>query len=257
MSIQAGASAPLGATVRTGASTSASSRSTRHAWICCCSTWRMPRTGARHAAGAAAAPHVSLLACSGPGSRAGTGLRATARTGPPRLSAGFASTRTRCCSIPTGCAVAVPDGYDRHAASGPETTPRSPSRASSSDPRPLRLGRRSAAPPAVCADGHLRDARRWLHQAPELWRRRRAARHLRRADREDPLPAGPGHHGRRAAAGLPVRSAARPERRRTTGATSRCRSSRRTTPTARVPTRSACSTSSGTWSRRSTAPASR
>ena len=43
----------------------------------------------------------------------------------------------------------------------------------------------------------------------------------------------------------------------TTGATSRCRTSRPTRPTAAVPTRPARSTSSATWSRRSTGPASR
>ena len=73
-----------------------------------------------------------------------------------------------------------------------------------------------------------------------------------------PVPEGSGRHRRRAAAGVSVRSAGCARRpRRTTGATSRSRSSRRITRTARAAIRSACSTSSATWSRRCTAPASK
>ena len=70
----------------------------------------------------------------------------------------------------------------------------------------LRLGGRPAAAPAHSPDGHLRDARGRLHPPPQLGRGAGEARHLCRAGGEDPLSAGPGHHGRRAAAGLPVRS---------------------------------------------------
>ena len=87
---------------------------------------------------------------------------------------------------------------------------------------------------------------------------REDARHLRRADREDPVPAGARHHRGRAAAGVPVRRPGLPAGQgQLLGLCSRSRSSRRTRPTARARTRSARSTSSATWSRRCTAPASR
>ena len=47
---------------------------------------------------------------------------------------------------------------------------------------------------------HLRDARPRLHPPPELRRRGEDPRHLRRADREDPVPEGARHHRGRAAA---------------------------------------------------------
>ena len=122
----------------------------------------------------------------------------------------------------------------------------------------VRLGGRRAAAPALRADHHLRDARPRLHAPPEFRRRRADPRHLRRADREDPVPPGSRHHRRRVAAGA-SRSTPRPARRgwSTTGAISRSRSSRRTRRTARAATRSARWTSSATWSRPCTAPASR
>ena len=71
--------------------------------------------------------------------------------------------------------------------------------------RRVRLGGRPPARPALCAHHHLRDARPRLHPGPEFRGRREDARHLRRADREDPLSAGSRHHGGRIAAGVRVR----------------------------------------------------
>ena len=59
--------------------------------------------------------------------------------------------------------------------------------------------------PAVGADHRLRDARPRLHPPSQLRRRREDARHLRRPDREDPLPPGARRHRGRAAAGVRVR----------------------------------------------------
>ena len=108
---------------------------------------------------------------------------------------------------PYGRRSRVPDGYDRRAASRPGDNTAPAIKSVVADPRPLRLGRRPAAPPAVRAtviyEMHVGGFTGT--QAPAC---RRAARHLRRPDREDSLPAGPGHHGRRTPAGVPVRSAA-------------------------------------------------
>ena len=111
--------------------------------------------------------------------------------------------------------------------------------------------------PAVLAHDHLRDARARLHAPPELRRGREDARHLCRADREDPLPPG---LGITAVELLPVfqfDAQECPPGWSTTGATSRCRSSRRTRRTARGRSRSARWTSSATWSRPCTARASK
>ena len=107
------------------------------------------------------------------------------------------------------------------------------------------------------AHGHLRDARARLHAPSELraWPRQRGTYagliekipYLKRL-------------GITAVELLPVfefDAQDCPPGGSTTGATSRSRSSRRTRPTARGRTRSARSTSSATWSRRCTAPASR
>ncbi len=84
------------------------------------------------------------------------------------------------------------------------------------------------------------------------------ARDLRRADREDPVPRRPRGHRGRAAAGLPVRRAGRARGAdELLGLRARLllRAARRATARARTP--SARSTSSATWSRPCTAPASR
>ena len=172
----------------------------------------------------------------------------TARTGRSRRSAACASTREKVLLDPYGRAVAVPAAYDRAAAARPGRQRGHGDEERGGRPGALRLGGRRAAAPPVRRHGHLRDARARLHAPSQLGRGAGQARHLRRPDREDPVPAGPRRHGRRAAAGLPVRPARRAARAAsTTGATSRSRSSRRTTPTARGRTRSARSTSSATW----------
>ena len=195
-----------------------------------------------------------------PASRASSPGRSTrtARTVRPRPSAGSASTPTRCCSIRTGWPSRCPTATTARAASRPgdntglamKSVVADPQRYDWEGDRPLRR--------PFARDRHLRDARRRLHAASQLGRPPQPARHLRRADREDPLPAGPGHHRRRAAPGVPVRSAGLPARtvnywgyqpRVVLRAAPRLQLAPRA--------RSACSTSSGTWSRRSTGPASR
>ena len=82
-------------------------------------------------------------------------------------------------------------------------------------PRCIRLGGRSSSAHALCQDGCLRDARGRLHAAPQLRRRGVEARHVCGRDRQDSVPAGPGYHRRRAAAGVRLRRsgcAARRER---------------------------------------------
>src|SRR3990172_6749338 len=76
----------------------------------------------------------------------------------------------------------------------------------------LRLGRRHPPPPSIRRDGHLRDARRWIHQASQFGCRSRETRDLCRADRQDPLPARPRHHCGGVAARFPVRLAGRSRR---------------------------------------------
>ena len=83
---------------------------------------------------------------------------------------------------------------------------------------------------------------------PEFGCRAGAARDVRRPDREDPVPAGPRRHRRRAAAGVRVRRAGGAAgARELLGLPAGRRSSRRIPPTARAPIRSARSTSSATW----------
>ena len=97
----------------------------------------------------------------------------------------------------------------------------------------LRLGGRRAAATPVERDGHLRDPRQGLHQAPP----RRCARTCAAPTPGSPpseaidLPASAWRHRRRAAAGPPHRRRALPGRPRadaTTGATARSATSRRT-----------------------------
>ena len=77
----------------------------------------------------------------------------------------------------------------------------------------LRLGRRRAAAPAVGArTSSTRCTSAGSRGTPTPASTRSDARHLRRADREDPVPAGPRRHRGRAAAGLPVRRPGLPAR---------------------------------------------
>ena len=106
---------------------------------------------------------------------------------------------------PYGLAVATPRGYDRGAASRPGDNCAAAHEERRRRPGRLRLGGRPAASDAVRPHLHLRDARAGLHAASQLRRVRGEARDLRRHHREDPLPARPWGHGRRAPAGLSVR----------------------------------------------------
>ena len=113
--------------------------------------------------------------------------------------------------------------------------------------QPLSVGRRPAAAYAVHPDRGLRDARRGLHPQPELRRAGVAARHVSGRDRQDSVPAG-SRVSPPSNCCPSSRSTSRTRRAgSTTGATSRCRSSRRIPGTARGPTRSASSTTSATW----------
>ena len=123
----------------------------------------------------------------------------------------------------------------------------------------LRLGGRHAAaacPPSrtIIYEMHVRGFTRH----PSSGVGREDARHLRRPDREDPVPAGARHHGGRAAAGLPVRRPGLPAGTgQLLGLPAGLVLRARTRRTARGRIRSARSTSSATWSRRCTGPASK
>ena len=126
-------------------------------------------------------------------------------------------------------------------------------------PARLRLGGRPAAAAPYARDRDLRAARARLHARTPARASPAAGGHLRRPDREDPLPAGSRRHRRRAAAGLPVRRAGLPPGLcQLLGLQPASPSSRRTAAySSRQDPLGARSTSSATWSRPSTARASR
>ena len=120
---------------------------------------------------------------------------------------------------------------------------------------PVRLGGRRAAQPAMARDRRLRGAPGGDDPRSGVRRPGRVARHLRRPDRQDPVPDRPGHHRHRTAAGLPVRSAGGAGRAHELlglPADLVLRAARRATRASRA--RPPRSTSSATWSRRSTGP---
>ena len=97
----------------------------------------------------------------------------------------------------------------------------------------VHLGRRSAAAHAVAQDGDLRNARQGVHQAAHPTCPNSVARHLRGADHRtgDRTSAAAGRHRRRTDAGAPSRRTTVISSNaacRITGATTRWRSSRRT-----------------------------
>ena len=203
-------------------------------------------------------PDGRLLARVRAGRRRRPGLRLRAPRARGRPSAACGSTATRILLDPYGRGVAVPDGYR---ASGPGD--RRDGRSMKSvvvDLDGLRLGGRPAARPAVRA--RRSSTRRTSGASPPT--PARASTPARRGTyagfiEKIPYLVDLGVTRGRAAARLPVRSRwTRPAGGRTTGATSRSRSSRPhgaySQPAGR---RRAPSTSSGTSSRRSTGPASR
>ena len=107
---------------------------------------------------------------------------------------------------PYGRAVAVPRDYDRSAAAQPGDNAAQAMKSVVAPPGRIRLGRRPAAAAPLRQDRDLRNAPGRLHAASQLGRGGGQARHVCRADREDPLLAGPRDHRRRTAAGLSVRS---------------------------------------------------
>ena len=238
------------------ASTSASSRRAPPRSSCCSSTTcEAARAVARHPARARDAPHLPLLARARARARSRPGLRLP-RARAVRAGARPAVRPAEGAPRPYGLAVAVPRGLrPRGGAARPGDNCAVAMKSVVADAGGVRLGgRRPLRTPfarTVIYEMHVRR----LHAAPELRRAGRQARHLRRPHREDPVPAGPRRHGRRAAAGVPVRPAGRAARTdQLLGLPAGVASSRRTRRTARARTRSACSTSSATWSRRCTAP---
>ena len=129
---------------------------------------------------------------------------------------------------------------------------------------PVRLGRHAAAAHPARGQGHLRAARARLHAPPVG--RRRASRHVPRADREDPVSAASSASPRSSCCRCTSSTSSRtrnvnPAHRRaaatTSGATARSASSR---PRRRTPSTAATarrSPSSRPWCASSTAPASR
>ena len=144
----------------------------RRSSSCCCSTTRRRREPARVDPARRRrriAPTTTGTRSSPDSSRARS--TPTARTGRSRRNAASASMRDKVLLDPYGLAVAVPDGYDRDAASRPGDNAAAAMKSVVADPAPLRLGRRPAAAAAVRRDDHLRAARARLHPAPELGRR--------------------------------------------------------------------------------------
>ena len=188
----AGAAAPLGATVTPAASISASSRSTR------------PRVEllffdreddapavARHPIDPATNRTYHYWHVFVPGIAAGPDLRLSRVTGPfdPAKRPAVRS-RARCCSIRTAARVVVPDGLRprRPRPAGRQRRDGDEERGRRSRPRTTgkatrRCGRPSAR--TIIYEMHVRGFTRH----PSSGRRRRDARHLRRADREDSVSA--------------------------------------------------------------------
>ena len=256
-----GRSAPLGATVEPGGvNFSVFSKSADRVELLLFDREDAARADPGHPAGSDRPPHLPLLARLRARASRRASSTAIAPTVPSRPSAACASTRASCCSTPTPWRSPCPTGYSRDAAratgrqhrDGDEERGRR-----SAAPTTGRGTRRSSAPGAetVIYELHVRGFTRHPSSGVAPGK----ARHLRRARREDPLPARSRRHGGRAAARVPVRRAGcAPRARPTTGATPRSRSSRRTAAySSRQRSARARSTSSATWSRRSTAPASR
>ena len=144
----------------------------------------------------------------------------TGRTTRPRTARG--STSPRRCSTPTprpSPATSTGSRATRWATTTP--IPRTPIATSGPARSTTSRGRRAASPTAATSTGkatgtrhpdrgvdHLRGQRPRLHAPPLVGER--PGRDLSRLHREDPLPEGAGHHGRRAAAGLRVRPVRRP-----------------------------------------------
>ena len=162
---------------------------------------------------------------------------------------------------PYGRAVAVPAGYNREAASQPGDNAATAMKnvvvdSSAYDwegDQPLRR----PIPQTVIYEMHVRG----FTQHPSSGRCAREARHVCRAGGKDPLSERPGRHGGRVAARLPVRSDDRPRCgarvRQLLGLPAHCllRAAHGLQLAARAA--QGCSTSSATWSRRCTGPASR
>ena len=177
------------------------------------------------------APDVPLLARCVPGLRAGQiyGYRAH---GPSIPSGACASTRRRCCSIPTArpwrCRRATTGARPR----GRRTTAPFCDQERRCRPASRDWGRRRPAAASVFSHRHLRAAR-GRHAPPELGLPAQT-RDLQGADRQDPLSSGPGHH-RGGSSRVPSSTRrVRPAGARTTGATRRSPFSRPTRPTARA-----------------------
>ena len=208
-------------------------------------------TGTSRASGPASA---TATGCTARGTR-GTGTASTrpscssTRT-PGRWTASCASTR-RCSARDPAGDDSVADARDS-AAFVPHSVVVDPA---------YDWQRRPPARGAVGRHGRLRAAREGLHRgAPR--RARGPARHVRRAGAPgcDRAPRRAGRHDGRAAAGAPLRqradaAPARPGR--TTGATTRSASSRRTPATRRPARAGSRSTSSATWCAPCTPPGSR
>ena len=208
--VAAGASAPLGASVRPGGvNFSVFSKNATLIELLLFDDADAAAAGADHSARSRTATgRITTGTRSCRVSRRARSTR-TARTDRSRRSAGCGSTREKVLLDPYGLAVAVPDSYDRAGRQrGRATTPPSAMKSVVADPGRYDWEGDRAAQAAVRRDRHLRAARARLHAASELRRRAGEARHLRRPDREDSLPEGSGRHRRRAAAGVSVRSAA-------------------------------------------------
>ena len=219
---------------RTAGSNFACTPSGRRPWSCCCSTRPTTTRRARHPRRRHGRPdrrpywHAFV-----PGHRRRARCTPSAPTARGRRSAGCGSTATRILLDPYGRGRRVPDGYHARPAA-PDRRPAMKSVVVDPDAYDWEGDRPLGRP--LRGHGHLRGPRPRLHRPSEL--RRRAARRGTYAGFIEKIPylVGPRRHRRRAAAGVRVRPARRARRpAATTGATSRCRSSRRTPRTAAGP----------------------
>ncbi len=117
--------------------------------------------------------------------------------GPFEPSKGFRFDATKVLLDPYGRAVVVPRHEER-----------------CSRPEPLRLGKRPSTPQVVLADNRVRDACAGIHEGSKLRSARGDAWHLLWRHRKDTIPAGTRSHGGRAHAGVPVRRTRLPDRAR-------------------------------------------
>ena len=191
----------------TTGSTSRSSRSTRRASSCCSSTRTTRAARSRSSDSTRRQPHLPLLAHVR-ASALTPGMHYAYRVDGPRDLHGGATGSTR-----KGAARPVRRGQHEHALGPgrrlrPGRQPRARRCAASSSTAATTTGRATSRSGAPMSDTIIYEMHvRGFTKSPTVGRR--APGHVRRRDREDPVPQGARRHRGRAAAGLRVRRATR------------------------------------------------